>query len=296
MPFFGGLLRFSFDKGATEFAAKLCSSPTNSSLGTSFEYSLIVLLPWDFLNSMFSIVFLRQLKFCQGVSCLGNFFCSKYGHCACAVQHWSTWIRIHHSCATCLAANAWSIWSQGGNILPNLACNKGWSTVAKEKTGFVWFCCRRGRKGKFLCTFHCPLQVSVFPFEASGVSSSSSSSSKEHWIFERALNLWTWVVYRHGSNTLAPYQCCPSKNKTTKQHHSEKQAIRTAAQGSRGSTVPPSPCWKQEKQCQGWHSFAPSVSPPQCRRCEPHQQMRQEQRETHKCQPEISRVAMTQVD
>ena len=182
MPFFGGLLRFSFDKGATEFAAKLCSSPTNSSLGTSFEYSLIVLLPWDFLNSMFSIVFLRQLKFCQGVSCLGIFFCSKYGHCACAVQHWSTWIRIHHSCATCLAANTWSIWSQGGNILPNLACNKGWSTVAKEKTGFVWFCCRRGRKGKFLCTFHCPLQVSVFPFEASGVSSSSSSSSKEHWI------------------------------------------------------------------------------------------------------------------
>ena len=88
----------------------------------------------------------------------------------------------------------------------------------------------------------------------------------------------------------------PVEKKTTKQHHSEKQAIRTAAQGSRGSTVPPSPCWKQEKQCQGWHSFAPSVSPPQCRRCEPHQQMRQEQRETHKCQPEISRVAMTQVD
>ena len=239
---------------------------------------------------MFSIVFLRQLKFCQGVSCLGNFFCSKYGHCACALQHWSIWIRIHHSCATCLAANAWSIWSQGGNILPNLACNKGWSTVAKEKTGFVWFCCRRGRKGKFLCTFHCPLQVSVFPFEASGVSSSSSSSSKEHWIC--GLGWFIVTVPTHWLHTSVA-------RRKKKQQNNIIQKSKLSGQLHKvlwGSTVPPSPCWKQEKQCQGWHSFAPSVSPPQCRRCEPHQQMRQEQRETHKCQPEISRVAMTQVD
>lgn len=135
----------------------------------------------------------------------------------------------------------------------------------------------------FLCTFHCPLQVSVFPFEASGVSSSSSSSSKEHGNCGLG-----WFIFTVPTHWLHISETEPVLPVEKKQHHSEKQAaashqdrlgqLHKVLEISRGSTVPPSPCWKQEKQCQGWHSFAPRVSPPQCRRCEPHQ-LRQEQRE-----------------
>ena len=166
--------------------------------------------------------------------------------------------------------------------------SKGKDRFCMVLYGFVAIVTEKASFSMFLCTFHCPLQVSVFPFEASGVSSSSSSSSKEHGICGLGWFIVTVPTHWLHISETAPVLPVEKKPTSFRKASCSKPSgqIRTAAQGSRGSTVPPfhrstvpaSPCWKQEKQCQGWHSFAPRVSPPQCRRCEPHQ-LRQEQRE-----------------